>query len=230
MKKILFLFLIAATIISCDSKQFFPSNTVTSVTRQKEQQQDAETVDILVIKDMSASYYEHYPLSPELLKPLANKICKKYTLDLRVGFVQDNDVVFDRYYAPYLPKPDENANPWLGTEQVDTVTTSAAGWTSFAESVNAKLSQPPAKTSNIALAVNHALICLQEQPAARRKILILITDYKNTSSEQIPMIPKGIETYSVGVLPGTPIGQILGTDVHVYENLTSLLQHLETTF
>lgn len=189
------------------------------------------SVMLIVIADRSKSYEFGTIPEPTLFKSLIDKVSQSGTLDFRYGVIRDfSNSTFDRYFKPYVAEvTTDEANPWMDKKEVQAPIQRGSDWNQFVSSVQAKLSAPPSKASDIVSAIRHALVAFSENHSSHtRKILFLCTDYMDSFSE-LPSIPSDIEIISVGVLPaGQSVSDILhynGT-VRTFENQNAAIDYL----
>lgn len=191
------------------------------------------SVMLIVIADRSKSYEFGTIPEPTLFKSLIDKLSQSTTVDVRYGVIRDfSNTTFDRYFKPYVsPVTTEEGNPWMDKKEGPVPAPAQRGdnWNQFVSSVQAKLSAPPSKASDIVSAIRHALVAFSENHSSHtRKILFLCTDYMDSFSE-LPAIPGDVEIISVGVLPaGQSVSDILhyNGSVRTFENQNAAIDYL----
>jgi hypothetical protein len=197
-----------------------------------------DEVRLVVIMDKTNSYVRKYSYpDPELFKPLCDKITTKATLDFRYGCVLSNsDIEFKRYYKIKVETDTTttDANPWLASQR-KIKEAPADHWSGFSSSVKQMLDIPPAPSSDVASALLHAVVSLGEENKCQgrsnvRKVLLVCTDFEDSYKSNIPTIPSDIEVISIGILPDTPLEQMLHTPVKRFENLNAAIEYLSSTF
>jgi hypothetical protein len=214
---------------------------------------------LIVIADRSGSFVKSVQEpTPELFKPLIEKITAHgAALDFRFGSIgADSHVELTRYLAPAANnETPEQSNPWLqGAEESNsTKPLPDSDWDVFARAVSQKLRQPPAQASDVASALHHAVLSFQESegatsleisspnsegakaavpsaPTAPRKILLVLSDFKDTYHKELPHIPSDVEVIAVGVLSGSSLESKLGVKVRHFESLTAAIEFIASTF
>lgn len=234
------LLVLVASLMACNPpvETQEPQQQVQQVTPPAPTEQP-QTVRLVFIADRSGSFIKQYTHpDPALFKPLCDKIHNAaMTVDFRYGVITEySDIVFDRYYVPYVVKEvkavnqQETDNPWLASEDtttpIEAPTQQPADWNSFAANVNAKLAGSPSNASDVASAISRAILFFQEQGGNTRNILFLCTDGADTY-RQLPNVPTGVEIVTVGITADNHIEQALNTsNIKRFENLQAAIDYL----
>lgn len=225
-----------ACVTETENKSQTTTATHTQVVEKTVPNIEVGTTQFFAVVDHSVSAMEYNLPDPTLFKELCDKISKTCTLDFRYGVIRDNsNTTLDRYYVLYIPPApkQKEVNPWEAGEEViqepEPQKPTGTDWHQFVASVQAKLSAPPSKSSDIGSAIRHALVAFNEnQDSHTRKILFLSTDFED-SYGNLPAIPSDIELITVGVLPpGKSVSDLLqynGT-VRTFENPNAAINYL----